>query len=157
MTGSNPVLVISDCWSAYRNLETHGYAHQTVKHTIGFAYLRYEEHTNMIDTMWLLSSVPTTGWRTTPLTCPNTFAAGYWSDNLHHFIGMFATIDLSATSPHNAGNVAVAPSLTRWSVVANGSCITRRYNTIYSRLDDLWSTLKAGLHWYSNWVSNLYQ
>jgi transposase-like protein len=28
--------VVSDCWSAYRDIQTHGYIHQTVNHTIGF-------------------------------------------------------------------------------------------------------------------------
>jgi hypothetical protein len=43
--------VISDCWSAYRHMETHGYAHQTVDHTIGFVYVLTGAHTNAIDSM----------------------------------------------------------------------------------------------------------
>ena len=43
--------VISDCWAAYRNLETHGYAHQTVNHKIGFTSVRNGAHTNTIDSV----------------------------------------------------------------------------------------------------------
>lgn len=43
--------VISDCFSAYRHLETHGYAHQTVNHIIGFVYVLNWAHTNTIDSM----------------------------------------------------------------------------------------------------------
>ena len=31
--------VISDCWSAYQDLEMHGYTHQNVNHMISFVYL----------------------------------------------------------------------------------------------------------------------
>jgi hypothetical protein len=69
--------VISDCWSAYRNPETHGYAYKTVNHMIGFVYVLNGEHTNTIDSMWLLSSIPTTGWRTST-TCPNCGRMRIW-------------------------------------------------------------------------------
>jgi hypothetical protein len=43
--------VISDCCSAYRHLETHGYAHQTVNHIISFVYVLTGAYTNTIDSM----------------------------------------------------------------------------------------------------------
>jgi hypothetical protein len=33
-------MVCCKCWSAYRDHETHVYAHQTVNHTIDFLYVR---------------------------------------------------------------------------------------------------------------------
>jgi transposase-like protein len=44
--------IISDCWAAYRNLEAHGYTHQTVNHSIGFVDLRTGAHTNTIESTW---------------------------------------------------------------------------------------------------------
>ena len=44
--------VVSDCWSAYRDVETHGHIHQTVNHTIGFVDQRTGAHTNTIESTW---------------------------------------------------------------------------------------------------------
>jgi hypothetical protein len=44
--------IISDSWAAYRNLEAHGYTHQTVNHSIGFVDLRTGAHTNTIESTW---------------------------------------------------------------------------------------------------------
>ena len=50
-----PVLTIEQevhfC-SAYRNIESHGYTHQTVNHTIGFVVVRPGAHTNKIQSTW---------------------------------------------------------------------------------------------------------
>ena len=43
--------IISDCWSAYRNLGAQGYTHRTVNHTI--AFINEEgDHTNTIESKW---------------------------------------------------------------------------------------------------------
>jgi hypothetical protein len=39
-------MVCCKCWSAYRDLVTHGYTHETVKHTIGFLDVHAGAHTN---------------------------------------------------------------------------------------------------------------
>jgi transposase-like protein len=44
--------VISDCWGAYRNLDTHGYTHHTVNHNIEFVDRRTGVHTNTIESTW---------------------------------------------------------------------------------------------------------
>jgi transposase-like protein len=43
--------VISDCWSAYRDLDPQGYTHRTVNHTISFVN-EDGDHTNTIQSMW---------------------------------------------------------------------------------------------------------
>jgi hypothetical protein len=43
--------VISDCWSAYRDIESHGYTHQTNR-TIGFVDVPTGAHTNNIQSTW---------------------------------------------------------------------------------------------------------
>ena len=44
--------VISDCWAAYRDLDSHGYTHQTVNHTIAFIDERTGAHANTIEITW---------------------------------------------------------------------------------------------------------
>ena len=46
--------VISDCWSAYRDIQTYGYTHThpTVNHTIGFVDVRTGAHTKTIASTW---------------------------------------------------------------------------------------------------------
>jgi hypothetical protein len=44
--------VISDCWGAYRNLDTHGYTHHTVNHSIEFVERRTGAHTNTTESTW---------------------------------------------------------------------------------------------------------
>ena len=43
--------IISDCWSAYRNLDAQGYTHRTVNHTIAFVN-EEGDHTNTIESKW---------------------------------------------------------------------------------------------------------
>jgi transposase-like protein len=44
--------VISDCWGAYRDLDTQGYTHRTVNHSIEFVDQRTNAHTNTIKSRW---------------------------------------------------------------------------------------------------------
>jgi transposase-like protein len=44
--------VIRDCWGAYRDLETQGYTHRTVNHSIEFVDQRNGAHTNTIESTW---------------------------------------------------------------------------------------------------------
>jgi hypothetical protein len=41
--------VVSECWGAYRDLDTRGYAHCTVNHSIGFVDQRNGAHTNTVE------------------------------------------------------------------------------------------------------------
>jgi transposase-like protein len=43
--------IISDCWSAYRNLDAQGYTHRTINHTIAFVN-EEGDHTNTIESKW---------------------------------------------------------------------------------------------------------
>ena len=43
------ITVVSDCWLAYRDIETHCYTHKTVNHTISFVDSRTAAHTNTIE------------------------------------------------------------------------------------------------------------
>jgi transposase-like protein len=43
---------ISDCWAAYRDLESLGYAHRTVNHSIYFVEPETGAHTNTIESTW---------------------------------------------------------------------------------------------------------
>ena len=44
--------VISDCWGAYRHLDTRNYTHHTVNHSIEFVDQRTGAHTNTIESTW---------------------------------------------------------------------------------------------------------
>jgi len=44
--------VISDSWAAYRNLESEGYTHRTVNHSIQFVDPDTGAHTNTIESKW---------------------------------------------------------------------------------------------------------
>jgi len=41
--------VVSDCWSPYWDIETHGFTHKTLIHTIDFVSVRTGAHTNAIE------------------------------------------------------------------------------------------------------------
>jgi phage host-nuclease inhibitor protein Gam len=43
---------ISDGLSGYRDIETHGYTHKTVNHTIGFVDVRTGAHTSTTESTW---------------------------------------------------------------------------------------------------------
>jgi hypothetical protein len=44
--------VISDCWGAYCNLDSQGYTHRTVNHSIQFVSPDTGAHTNTIESTW---------------------------------------------------------------------------------------------------------
>ena len=44
--------IISDQWAAYRNLDSHGYTHRTVNHSVAFKDPITGETTNKIESMW---------------------------------------------------------------------------------------------------------
>jgi transposase-like protein len=44
--------VISDCWGAYCNLDSQGYTHRTVNHSIQFVNSDTGAHTNTIESTW---------------------------------------------------------------------------------------------------------
>jgi hypothetical protein len=44
--------VISDCWGAYRDIDTKCYTHQTVNHSIHFVDPHTGAHTNTIESTW---------------------------------------------------------------------------------------------------------
>ena len=45
-------MVISDSWAAYRNLDSEGYTHRTVNHSIQFVDPDTGAHTNTIESKW---------------------------------------------------------------------------------------------------------
>jgi hypothetical protein len=49
--------VISDCWGVYRNLDSQGYTHSTVNHSIHFLDPDTGDHTNNIESMWQSAKV----------------------------------------------------------------------------------------------------
>jgi hypothetical protein len=44
--------VISDCWAAYRDIESIGYTRRTVSHSVSFVNPDTGDHTNTIEAMW---------------------------------------------------------------------------------------------------------
>jgi len=44
--------IISDQWAAYRNLDSHGYTHCTVNHSLQFVDPVTEDHTYTIESTW---------------------------------------------------------------------------------------------------------
>jgi hypothetical protein len=44
--------IISDQWAAYRNLDSHGYTHRTVNHSVAFADPVTGENTNKTESTW---------------------------------------------------------------------------------------------------------
>ena len=89
-----PTTFISECWSAYRDLERHRYIHKTVNHTIGYVGVhtggqRTQEHVAAFE------SIPA------PVQphCDYMLEARCQSYNVDHctkFIGLVATMDCSA-------------------------------------------------------------
>jgi len=105
--------VISDCWTAYRDIETHNYTHKIVNHTIGFVYVHTVAHTNTIESTWrhvkaFLNPYNLMGHNIYHLA-HYMFAAGCRSQNADHFtkfIGIVASMDWSATPTLHYSNVA---------------------------------------------------
>ena len=50
------IVIISDCWKAYCNLEKHGYTHRTVNHSQEFVN-EEEDSTNKIEGHWRQAKV----------------------------------------------------------------------------------------------------
>jgi hypothetical protein len=105
--------LISDCWSAYRDIETHGYTHQTVNHTIIFVDERTGAHTNTIESTWRHVMAFLNPYNRVEdyiyHLAHYMFAAGCRSQNVDQFtkfIGIVASMDWSATPTVDPGNVA---------------------------------------------------
>jgi transposase-like protein len=47
-----PSTVISDCWGAYNKLDSLGYTHRTVNHSLHFVHPDTWDHTNTIQSTW---------------------------------------------------------------------------------------------------------
>ncbi len=47
--------IVSDCWAAYTGLETYGYTHKTVNHSVNFVDPISLAHTQKVESMWFLS------------------------------------------------------------------------------------------------------
>jgi len=102
--------VIISCWSAYGDIETQGYTHQTVNRTIGFVAERTDAHTNTIES---------TNRRAKAFLNPYNrvddciyhlahyiFVAGCRSENVDQFtkiIGIVASMDWSASNGLDPG------------------------------------------------------
>ena len=56
--------VISDCWKAYSSLNSEGFSHLTVNHSVNFVDPETGAHTNTIESTWraLKKSIPTQTW-----------------------------------------------------------------------------------------------
>ena len=67
------ITVVSDCWYAYRDIETHCYTHKTVNHTISFVDVRTCTRTNTIENTCGVSRhfiITSRWWGTTSITWP---------------------------------------------------------------------------------------
>jgi hypothetical protein len=100
--------VISDCWLAYRDMETPGYTHQTVNHMIGFIDVRSGAHTNTIQSNWRHVKAFLNPYNRIFHLAHYMFAAGCRSENVDQFtriIGIVASMDWNATPTRHLGNV----------------------------------------------------
>jgi hypothetical protein len=105
---------ITDCWSAYRDLDSNSYTHQNVNHLIGFDDMRTGAHMNTIESTWqhvkaFLNPYNRMGDYIYHLA-RYVFAARYQSDKVNHFtkfIGINPTMEWSATPPLHRGLVAI--------------------------------------------------
>jgi len=89
-----------ECWSAYRDIETHGYTLQTVNLTIGFVDVRTGAHTNTIKSTWRHVKAFLDLYKRMVdyiyHLAHYMFAAGCRSENVHQFakfIGIVANMD----------------------------------------------------------------
>ena len=105
--------VISDCWSAYREIETHGYTHKTVNQTIGFVEMRTGAHMTIIESTWrhvkaFLNPYTLMGDSIYHLA-HYMLPAGWRSENavqFKNFIGIVASMDWCTTPTLDNSNVA---------------------------------------------------
>jgi transposase-like protein len=104
--------VIGDCWSAYRDIETHSYTHQTANHTIGFVDERTGAHANTTEStkrhvMAFLNPYNRVDDHICHLA-HYMFVAGCLSVNVDQFtkfIGIVASMDWSASIGPDPGTV----------------------------------------------------
>ena len=120
------ITVTSDCCSAYRDIETYNYTHQTVNHTIGFVDVLtglIRKRSRARGGMSRHSSSRTTTWGTISITCPTTCMR--WDSNSTTWTNSprsTASLQPLPRAPHLA-SIAVIPlrnSLSPHSIQQSG-------------------------------------